>query len=166
MRAGALAFGLSLVCSCPSELGARPVRLGEVGKPSAPAAEPAVELLVLHATNRKKGIDPRLRDLPELTRPPFSSYDSYGILERVRLPLAPKRAVTHRLPNGRVLGAELLASDDKDTLHLAASISEPGGSAFLPLLEVRARRGQHFIVAGQKYESGSLVLVLTVAGPG
>jgi hypothetical protein len=142
---------------------ASPVTLGDAAPRSAPTAESSLELLVLHATNRKKGIDPRLHDLPELTRPPFSNYDSYGVLERVRLVLEPKRNVTHRLPNGRVLGAELLAVEGENTVHLAASISEPGGRAFLPLLEVRAHRGQHFIVAGQKYESGILVLVLTVA---
>jgi hypothetical protein len=126
------------------------------------AAGQAVELLVLYASNKKQGIDPRLRDLPELTRAPFSSYDSYGILERTRLPLEPKHTATHRLPNGRVLGAELVGAAGGDIVHLAASISEPGGGAFLPLLEVRARSGQHFIVAGQKYQSGILVLVLTV----
>lgn len=155
-----VALGVSLLAVPAS---ARPLTLGEAPAPNAPAAATeAVELLVLHATNRKKGVDSRLRDLPELTRPPFTSYDSYGVLERVRLPLEPRKSVTHRLPNGRVLEAELLAVEGKETVHLAASISEPGGRAFLPLLEVRAERGQHFIVAGQKYQSGILVLVLTV----
>jgi hypothetical protein len=165
MRAALAAVALA-GCLCAGELRARPVRLADAAKPGAAAAEPVVELLVLHATNQKKGIDARLRDLPELTRPPFSSYDSYGVLERVRLPLAVKHVTTHRLPNGRVLGTELVTFDEKDTVHLAASISEPGGGAFLPLLEVRAQRGQHFIVAGQKYQSGILVLVLTIATPG
>lgn len=123
---------------------------------------PVLELLVLHATNQKHGIDARVRDLSELTRPPFSSYDSYALLERARLPLEPHSVKTHRLPNGRVLGTELLESSAGDSVRLSASISEPGGHAFLPLLEVRARVGQRFIVAGQKYESGILVLVLTV----
>jgi hypothetical protein len=160
-----VAFGLF---SWALEAGARPGGMHEPRAASAladaapRATERALELLVLHATNRKRGFDARLRELPELTRPPFSNYDSYAVLERVRLPLEPKHSATHRLPNGRVLGAELVAVEDKDTVHVAASISEPGGRAFLPLLEVRARHGQHFIVAGQKYESGILVLVLTV----
>jgi hypothetical protein len=122
-----------------------------------------LELLVLHATNQKKGIDERLRDLGELTRPPFARYDSYALLELARLPLEPHATKTHRLPNGRVLGAALLEAPAGDSVRLSASISEPGGHAFLPLLEVRARVGQRFIVAGQKYASGILVLVLGVA---
>lgn len=123
-------------------------------------AEPSLELWVLHATHTKRGIDARLRDLPELKKPPFSSFDSYALLERVRLPLARGRTATHRLPNGRVLGAELLAVEQNGA-RVATSISEPAGGAFLPLLEVRARSGQHFIVAGQSYKSGILVLVLS-----
>jgi len=140
---------------------ARPVRASEP-VPKLAVVEEAVELLVLHATNKKAGIDARLRDLPELGKAPFSSYDSYALLERVRLPLEPKGQKTHRLPNGRVLATKLLEAQKNDVVRLAASISEPGGSAFLPLLEVRARLGQRFIVAGQKWKSGILVLVLTV----
>ena len=156
------AFPLSaLLLAWAAEVDARPVRLAEPD-PKAPRAEQALELLVLHATNQKTGIDARLKDLPELGKAPFSSYDSYAVLERARLPLEPKQTKTHALPNGRVLGAELLEIQKGDVLKLAASISEPGGHAFLPLLEVRARVGQHFIVAGQKYKSGILVLVLKV----
>jgi hypothetical protein len=160
----ALALALFAAFSESTRADARPApsRATKLADSPPPSAELAVELLVLHATHGKKGIDPRLRDLPELTKPPFSSYDTYGVLERVRLPLETKHAATRRLPNGRVLGTELLAVEGKDIVHLAASISEPGGGAFLPLLEVCAHRGQHFIVAGQKYESGILVLVLTV----
>jgi hypothetical protein len=122
-----------------------------------------LDLVVLHATNQKKGIDERVRDLSELTRPPFTSYDSYTLLERARLPLERRSTQTHRLPNGRVLATELLEAPAGDSVRVSASISEPGGHAFLPLLEVRARAGQRFIVAGQKYQSGILVLVLGVA---
>jgi hypothetical protein len=136
---------------------ARPLPLD--AKPEG--TEPVLELLVLHATHDKRGIDPALRGLPELTKPPFAAFDSYTVLERTRLPLRATRA-TRRLPNGRVLGAELVAAGKDNVVRFAASISEPGGSAFLPLLEVRARVGQHFIVAGQSYKSGILVLVLTL----
>ena len=139
---------------------ARPVRASEPAEKPV-ASEQAVELLVLHATNGKAGIDARLKDLPELGKPPFSTYDSYALLERIRLPLA-RGQKTHRLPNGRVLATELLEVQRNDVVRLSASISEPGGNAFLPLLEVRAKLGQHFIVAGQKWRSGILVLVLTV----
>lgn len=126
------------------------------------ARAPVLELLVLHATHQRRGVDPRLRELPELTRPPFSRYESYALVERARLPLVAKHRSTYRLPNGRVLASELVDVPERDVVRLSASISEPGGDAFLPLLEVRARLGQRFIVAGQKFQSGILVLVLTL----
>jgi hypothetical protein len=46
--------------------------------------------------------------------------------------------------------------------RLVASINRPGGKDFLPMLEVKARPGQSFIVAGQSYKRGILVLVIKV----
>ena len=57
----------------------------------------AAEVLILHATNEKKGIDPRIGALPELAKAPFSNYDSYRVLDRVRLPLK-KDAPTSSCP--------------------------------------------------------------------
>jgi hypothetical protein len=158
----ALSLTVLLCLLWGAEANARPVPASEPGDRPARSGE-VLEILVLHATNAKKGIDARLKDLPELAKAPFSAYDSYAILQRARLPLALKETKTHRLPNGRSLGAELLEVQKDDVCRLSASITEPGGSAFLPLLEVRAKVGQRFIVAGQKYKSGILVLVLTLA---
>ena len=157
VRRGAWVLAAWFIATAAS---ARPVTL-DGNTPAATA--PVLELLVLHATHAKRGIDPSLRALPELTKAPFAAFDSYAVLERVKLPLEPAKRTTRRLPNGRALGAELLAAGKDGAVRFAASISEPGGSAFLPLLEVRARPGQHFIVAGQSYKSGILVLVLTLA---
>jgi hypothetical protein len=53
-----------------------------------------------------------------------------------------------------------------DAVRLLASINEPGGADFLPLLEVKAEMDQRFIVAGQRHKSGILVLVIRVTrGP-
>ena len=61
-------------------------------KPPPPAASVkpiedtfAAEVLILHATNEKKGIDPRIGKLPELAKAPFSTYDSYELVDRARL---------------------------------------------------------------------------------
>ena len=48
----------------------------------------------------------------------------------------------------------------ENTVRLSASINQPGGKTFLPLLEVKAKLGQPFIVAGQNYKGGILVLVI------
>ncbi|MCC6214484.1 MAG: hypothetical protein IT376_06420 [Polyangiaceae bacterium] len=121
-----------------------------------------VEVLVLHATNSGKGIDERIGDLPELRKPPFSSYDSYELLQAERLPLVVGEPRELRLPNDRVLRTSLVAVLPRETLRIAASINQPKGKTFLPLLEVKAKVGQRFIVAGQKYRAGILVLVFRV----
>ncbi|HEY8947076.1 MAG TPA: hypothetical protein VIM73_22685 [Polyangiaceae bacterium] len=120
------------------------------------------EVMVLHATNSKKGIDPRIGPMPELGKPPFSSYDSYVLLERARLPLGKETPGSLKLPNGRTLRTRLLEVLGADTVRLSANINQPNGKEFLPLLEVKAKLGQAFIVAGQSYKNGILVLVIRV----
>lgn len=125
-----------------------------------PGAEFHADVMVLHATNAKKGVDPRIGAMPELSKPPFSSYDSYELLDRQRLPLQRKSAHTLKLPNSRVLRTQLVDVLAKDTIKLSASIDQPSGKEFLPLLEVKAKLGQPFIVAGQSHRQGILVLVI------
>ena len=120
------------------------------------------EVSVLHATNSKKGIDERIGKMPELKKPPFSSYDSYELLTKQRVSLKKDDPKSIKLPNGRVLQAKLLDILPKDVLRISASFNQPGGKDFLPLLEVKAKRGQAFIVAGQNYKNGILVLVIRV----
>lgn len=137
-----------------------PAASGE--KPDKEAPAPSVELLVLHATHGKPELDPRIADLDELKKPPFSSYERYRLIDRAKLPLAKGEPRTRRLPNGRVLRTELSGMVDRDVVRLVASINQPGAADFLPLLEVKAKVGQRFIVAGQRYKRGILVLVLRV----
>jgi hypothetical protein len=136
--------------------------------PPAASAKPveetfAAEVLILHATNAKKGIDPRIGQLPELGKAPFSSYDSYELVDRARLPLKKDDPQNLKLPNGRTFQVRLLEVPQKDSVRLSASINRPNGKEFLPLLEVKAHVGQAFIVAGQSYKKGILVLVIRVA---
>lgn len=146
---------------------------GEPVKPPPPSAKPGgsavpataeyfAEISVLHATNTKKGIDRRIGEMPELKKPPFSAYDSYALLQHVRLPLAKNQPKQLKLVNQRVLETKLLDILSKDQVRLAASINQPGGEDFLPLLEVKAQVGQAFIVAGQSHKNGILVLVIRI----
>jgi hypothetical protein len=123
----------------------------------------AVEILVLHATNSDRGIDPRIGAMPELKRAPFSSYKSYELVIKSRMSLIKGKPQRLRLPNGRVLQMSLLQVLPKDKLRLSASINQPNGKDFLPVLEVKAKRGEAFMVAGQSYKKGILVLVIRVA---
>jgi hypothetical protein len=131
-------------------------------KAPPPATVYNAEVLVLHATNGDKGIDARIGDMPELKKPPFSSYKSYELLQKVRHPLEKERPRTLDLPNGRVLQTKLLDVLPEDSVRFTASINQPGGKTFLPLLEVKAKHGQSFIVAGQSYKGGILVLVIRI----
>jgi hypothetical protein len=130
--------------------------------PAAPAPAPSysAELMVLHATNGDKGIDPRIGDMPELKKVPFSSYKSYTLLQRKKQTLKANEEQPYDLPNGRRLHVKLVEALPKDAARVTASINQPGGQTFLPLLEVKAKVGQPFILAGQAYKGGILVLVL------
>ncbi len=161
--------GLTLPAHAGSK--ARPLGAGPVTSASSspPTARPAdteqvlsAEVLILHATNEKKGIDPRIGNLPELAKSPFSDYDSYQLLDRARLPLKKAEPQNLKLPNGRTLQVGLLEAREHDSVRLTASINRPNGKEFLPLLEVKAHVGQAFIVAGQSYKKGILVLVIRV----
>jgi hypothetical protein len=132
------------------------------GKGPAPRTAYAAEILVLHATNSDAGIDPAIGPMPELSKPPFSAYRSYALLKKVRQPLEKGKPRTLTLPNDRVLRTELLDELPKEHVKISASINQPGGKTFLPLLEVKAQVGQAFIVAGQSYKGGILVLVVRV----
>lgn len=144
-----------------------PLASGSADKGKDPQKPPEAsaffaDVMVLHATNAKKGVDSRIGSMPELAKPPFSSYDSYELVERKRLPLEQKTPSTLTLPNGRVLRTQLLQIISKDTLKFSASINQPNGKEFLPLLEVRAKLDEKFIVAGQSHKHGILVLVIRV----
>jgi hypothetical protein len=141
----------------------------ESGKPAEVApAEVAVEIVILHATNDGSGIDPKIGKMPALGQPPFSSYNSYKLLDRVKLPLTKGKSSTTKLPTGRDLMVAL-----KDIIEptkkgeprrylVTASIQKPDGNTFLPLLEVNAKPGEPFFVAGQTYKGGTVVIGIKV----
>lgn len=165
MKRFAAALALLTVALVQTNPGhAEPSASKDSGAAKAPEQKASyhAEVLVLHATNAKKGIDPKIGDMPELSKPPFSAYDSYEFLTKARLPLAKDDPKTMTLPNGRVLKTQLIEQLPKDALRISASINQPNGKDFLPLLEVKAKAGQQFIVAGQSYKSGILVLVIRI----
>lgn len=129
---------------------------------------PAIEITIIHAVQSDGGasIDPRLRDLPQLTRDqPFVRYNVYKVLGRQALPLEVGKPATSDLPNGRVL-AVTLVDEPRDAqgprYHVRAEIGEPGKQAFLKLLEVTASGNEPFFVGGQSYQGGTLFLELVV----
>lgn len=163
-----LALGAAALLSWSSPVLARPKPLPEGGNAAAtPAAdstkqETLLEVSVLHATREGSDKDPRVGDMPELRDGPFAQYTSYRLLSRAELSLARGGKRQLKLPNGRMLEARLEDLLADGSSRLIASINRPGARDFLPLLEVKAKPGQSFIVAGQSYQRGILVLVFKV----
>ena len=130
---------------------------------AAPAKlETLLEVSVLHGTHAERTGDARLVSMAELREGPFASYASYVLLSRAQLPLAKGGKRRVRLPNGGVLEARLEEILPDGSSRLIACINRRSGEELLPLLEVKARPGQAFIVAGQSYQRGILVLVIKV----
>ena len=98
--------------------------------------------------------------MPELKRPPFSSYNSYKVLKRERVALKMGSSEKRKLPNDRQLLMSYKAKKgEKHTISVA--IQKPnGGEDYLPLLEVNGRKGERFFVAGQAYQGGILAIGL------
>ncbi len=130
--------------------------------PPAASAVTALEVSVFHGTNQEGPSDAPARQVPELREGPFAQHRRYVLLSRTRLALAEKSRQKLVLPNGRLLEAALQERLPDGSSRLLASINRPGGKDFMPLLEVKARPGQSFIVAGQSYKGGVLVLVFTL----
>lgn len=132
------------------------------------AVSMSAEVVILHATNDGSGIDPKIGKMPALGKPPFSSYNSYKLLDRVTLPLSALKPSTTKLPTGRDLMVSLKEviepkkKDEPRRFVVTASIQKPDGKSFLPLLEVSAKAGEPFFVAGQNYKGGSLVIGIKV----
>ena len=135
---------------------------------AAPPKPPTVEISVIHALRVDGGlsIDPRLRDLPQLTREqPFVRFNLYKLLGRTELAIEPGRPITESLVNGRFLRITLLDAseqNEKKRFHLRVAIDEPGKGAVLKLLEVTASGNDPFFVGGQSYQGGTLFLELVV----
>jgi hypothetical protein len=145
---------------------------GSVARLASAAAPPGarVEVSVIHALKADGGasIDPRLRDLPQLTRDqPFVRYNVYRLLDRKDVPLERGKPVPYPLVNGRTLQVTLTdvtVESGGPRYHVRVEIGEPGKQAFLKLLEVTAGPNDPFFVAGQSYEGGTLFLELAMRG--
>jgi hypothetical protein len=153
------AAALVAVATCPA--------FADNPKPPAPAQAPATataEILVMHATQApgEGSIDPRIGDLPQLKKPPFSAYNTYKLLDSKKLPLKKGEPGEYALVNGRTLQVLLrdISADKRYSVHTA--INQPGGATFLKLLDVTAAPNEPFFVGGQSYQGGSLVLAITM----
>ena len=127
----------------------------------AAAALPG-EVLVLLASEQHGAVDPSLSRLRALKHPPFNVFKSIKIMSRSAIQLLPDKAVELDLPNGRKIRLTLLERLADGRAKVQVSINRPHEKDYLPLLQVSARLGEHFFVAGQKFEGGTLVIGVRV----
>ncbi|MDH3199646.1 MAG: hypothetical protein OEM15_02015 [Myxococcales bacterium] len=120
------------------------------------------EVLVVLAEEKAGSIDPELKKLTALRRPPFNSFRSMQILSKPKLKLIPGRDAVVSLPNGRRLKVALLQIMPDGRYKMKVSINRPDKFDYLPLLQVVASAGDPFFVAGQTYKGGTLVVGVTV----
>ncbi len=126
-------------------------------RPDAAAAVSA-QVLIVHAAHSARGIDPRLREVPALRRPPFDSYQSMALLSSPRIQLRIGQPENVSLPNGRHIRIVLREVTAEGRYRLQVSINRPGEQDYLPELNVVASPGDPFFVAGQSYQDGMLVI--------
>jgi hypothetical protein len=132
---------------------------GSVARAEAPVPG---EVFVVLASEEKGAIDPALSQIKALSRPPFNAFRTMKVLSRSDISLQTGKPVTVSLPNGRRLKltlAELMA-DGRAKVQL--SINRPDKKDYLPLLEVKAKSGEPFFVAGQKHQGGTLIIGVRV----
>lgn len=127
-------------------------------------AEEAVagEVLVVLASEQEGAVDPELAKIAALRKPPFNSFKSMKVLTRTDIKLKPGQPFTVSLPNGRHLMLSLTERMPDGRSRVQLSINRPNEKDYLPLLEVKARPGEPFFVAGQSYEGGTLVIGVRV----
>jgi len=138
-----------------------------VAKPPVTATDDqsvGVTVFVIHATNSRKGIDTDLEDYPELTRPPFSAYKSYQLLNKTSFTLDGTGSKI-KLPDGGVFALRYLSKSGHKHL-LQASITKKNGKKFLPSARLKVKNGQTFFIAGQTHndaEHGKGIIVLGIS---
>jgi len=133
--------------------------------PHASAGPPqaTLEVLVLHATTEPSGsIDPRIGNMPQLRRPPFSAFNTYKLLARQSMTLVKGVPTQYTLINGRVLQITLTNVLPGPRYEIAAAINQPGGGAYINLLRVTSPPNDTFFVAGQQYRGGVIVIGFTL----
>jgi hypothetical protein len=150
----AVLFGASTASAQGSNL----VRSDRAATPSNVPAE----VLVVLAKEEPGEIDPQLKKLTALRRPPFNSFRSMKILSRPKLTLTAGKDALVSLPNGRRMKLTLLRVMPDGRYKVKAAINRPNKSDYLPLLQVVASAGDPFFVAGQTYQGGTLVVGVIV----
>lgn len=130
--------------------------------PAAALAQPEIpaEVFVVLAADTPGTIDARLSGMPGLRQPPFDGYGSMSLLELRTTSLAVGAPYDVTLPNGRVLRIAVEGVTDEGRYRVRVVINRPGETDYLPLLTMLASPGLPFFVAGQRMETGALIIAI------
>jgi len=102
-------------------------------------------------------IDPKLKSIPALQKPPFNSFGAMELIATHAVTLTDAEPALVSLPNGRSLQIKLVERMPDGRHKVSVSINRPDKQDYLPLLTVIAS-GEPFFVAGQKHAGGTLVI--------
>jgi hypothetical protein len=159
----AVSAALVLAGSLASIL-AHPVAWADAPKAGAAAAKVVnADVMIMLATQVDGGsfIDPLIGKMPQLSKPPFSAYNNYKLLDKKVLPVEVGKSATYKLVNGRDLLVTYIEQTPDRRHHVSAAINQPGGGPGTRV-EVKAAANEAFFLAGQPYKGGSLVLAITM----
>lgn len=144
----ALAGLAALVCSIAPAL---PVAAQDV----VPA-----EVYVILAADAPGTIDERLASLPGLREGPFGGFGSMSLVELHTASLAIGAPHDVTLPNGRVLRVVIESVADDGRYRVRVVINRPGETDYLPHLAMLAAPGVPLFFAGQRLDTGALIIAL------
>ena len=112
-------------------------------------------------------IDPRIGPLPQLKKPPLSSYNTYVLHDKKAQPVPTGTAVTYPLANGRTLQVTVVETTADKRFRVLTQITDASAHDYLKKLEVLAAPNEPFFVAGQNLDTkdpskGALILGITI----
>ncbi len=165
MKIAAIVFALMATAVASPVMAADPVVDGAPLTDEDPNRAVA-EVIILHGTNSGEGIDPKIGDLPQLKEPPFSSYDSYKLLERSDEKLVDDETAEKKLPNDGKLELTLKgveAGKKGPRYAFEAAIKDAKGKDLLPSVKWTTKKGEYVFLAGPKYKKGILVIGIKVS---
>jgi hypothetical protein len=135
-----------------------------IGALPARAEEPVKgEVLVVLAKEPAGPIDPKLKAIAALQKPPFNGFGTMELIATNAVTLTDTTPATVALPNGRSLQIKLVERMPDGRHKVSVSINRPDKQDYLPLLTVIAS-GEPFFVAGQKHAGGTLVIGVQIGG--
>ncbi len=152
-----LVLGLAQAPEALAQQGGPKAAQGPKAKAKAPAeGQVKVQVMVVHATDGKVFVDPKLEKLERHLE--FLKYSSYEVISTERDALAQDKSTSFAIEGGRKVTVTLLSKDESK-----ARLRVQMYKADKKLVDttVSVKRGGTFIVAGPKYQGGMLLLPIT-----